>query len=166
VDRAVSVRSRGRARGAKAGRRGLSAFTPGLSALALLAFAAGCVVDERRSGLPPGAQAALDELTADVAAGRFDEVYADAAAEWREAVSADESRAILARVRDRLGRVQSRAPVRASEQGEEGAAGHSLSVAYNTRFERGDAVEFVTLVERDGRWRLARYSVNSEALKP
>lgn len=122
-------------------------------------------MDARRNGLPAGAQTAIDELTEEIAAGSFSQIYAGAADEWRATVSAEESEKILARVRDRLGRVQSRVPLRATDQPNT-SAGHTLSVSYNTKFERADAIESVTLVERDGRWQLARYSVNSDALKP
>lgn len=121
-------------------------------------------MDERRSGLPAGAQTAIDDLTEEISAGNFAQVYADAADEWRANVSADENDKILARVRERLGRVQSRVPVSAIEQAQ-GAAGHTLQLSYNTKFERADAVESFTLVEREGRWLLARYTVNSDALK-
>jgi hypothetical protein len=123
-----------------------------------------CHMDERRSGLPAGAQTAIDDLTEEISAGNFAQVYADAADEWRANVSADENDKILARVRERLGRVQSRVPVSAIEQAQ-GAAGHTLQLSYNTKFERADAVESFTLVEREGRWLLARYTVNSDALK-
>ena len=128
---------------------------------------AGCAVDERSSGLPAGAQAAIDRLTEHYAEGRFAEIYAEAADEWRAAVGTDESRAVLERARERLGRVVSRATVRAAVQ--EGGAGtqgaRTVSVNYNTKFERADAHESITLVERDGHWQLARYTVNSDALK-
>ncbi len=128
----------------------------------------GCAVDRHRSGLPAGAQEAIDELTREVAAGEYARVYEQAADEWRASVSAEENEKILARVRDALGRVQSRSPLRASEGGDAagGRGEHTVSVSYNTRFERGDAVESFTLVERSGRWQLARYSVNSDALRP
>jgi hypothetical protein len=124
-----------------------------------------CAIDHQRSGLPAGAQTVIDELTEEIAAGEFKQVYANAADEWRATVSAEESEKILSRVRDQLGRVQSRVPLRATDQ-PNAAAGHTLSVSYNTKFERADAIESVTLVERDGRWQLARYAVNSDALKP
>ncbi|MDT7604672.1 MAG: hypothetical protein QOF61_2669 [Acidobacteriota bacterium] len=126
----------------------------------------GCAVDQHRSGLPSGAQNVVDDLTDAIAAGNFSQIYAGAADEWRATVSPEESEKILARVRDRLGRVQSRVPVRATEQADAGGAvGHTLSISYNTKFERADAIESFTLVERQGRWQLARYSVNSDALK-
>jgi hypothetical protein len=137
---------------------------------ALVAFALllpACTVDERRSGLPPAAQGAIDRLTEHFAERRFAEIYAEAADEWRAATTADQSRATLERARETLGRVVSRAAVRAAEQQNSSGdlRGHTLSVSYNTKFERADAIEQVTLVEREGRWQLARYSVNSDALK-
>jgi hypothetical protein len=132
------------------------------SALLLSSFA--CAVDQQRSGLPAGAQTVIDELTEQIAAGEFRQVYANASDEWRATVSAEENETILARVRDKLGRVQSRVPLSAKDQ-PGGAAGHTLLVSYNTKFERADAIESVTLVERQGRWQLARYAVNSDALK-
>ncbi|HLL77259.1 MAG TPA: DUF4019 domain-containing protein [Pyrinomonadaceae bacterium] len=137
-----------------------------LSAFCLLLFSS-CGVDERRGSLPPGAQAAIDRLTEHYAEGRFAEIYSEAADEWRAAATADQSRATLERARERLGRVVSRAAVRAAVQ-ENGAGttgARSVSVNYNTKFERADAHEAITLVERDGRWQLARYTVNSDALK-
>jgi hypothetical protein len=137
-----------------------------LTAFCSLLFS-GCAVDDRRSGLPAGAQQAIDRLTEHYAEGRFAEIYAEAADEWRAAVAADESRAALERARERLGRVVSRATVRASVQ--ENGAGtqgdRTVSVNYNTKFERADAHEAITLVERQGRWQLARYTINSDALK-
>jgi hypothetical protein len=126
-----------------------------------------CAVDDRRAGLPAGAQDAIDRLTGHYAEGRFAEIYAEAADEWRAAATADESRSTLARAREQLGRVVSRSTVRASVQ-EAGPAtngARAVSLNYNTKFERADAHEAVTLVERDGRWQLARYTVNSDALK-
>jgi len=43
--------------------------------------------------------------------------------------------------------------------------GHSLVAAYRTSFEHGDGMETFTLLERSGRWYLARYFVTSDALK-
>lgn len=142
-----------------------SAFCLLLSAFCFLLPA--CAIDERRSGLPPTAQVAIDRLTEHLAERRFAEIHAEAADEWRAAATADASRAVLERGRETLGRVVSRAPVRAAEQQNSSGElrGHTLSLTYNTKFERADAIEQLTLVERDGRWQLARYTVNSDALK-
>src|SRR5918992_1156477 len=71
-----------------------SAYCLLLTAFCLLVFSS-CAVDERRSGLPPGAQAAIDRLTEQYAERRFAEIYAEAADEWRAAATEDQSRATL-----------------------------------------------------------------------
>ncbi|MCA1628560.1 MAG: DUF4019 domain-containing protein [Acidobacteria bacterium] len=141
-------------------------FVLRLSVFALLTAAA-CDVDERRSGLTPETLAAIDDVTDNIAQGRFDELYAEAAEEWRAAATPEQSRQILERVRATLGKVESRAPVSAKEQQGTNADGNTrtLIVTYNTKFERANGMETFTLVERDGHWQLARYFVNSDALK-
>jgi Protein of unknown function (DUF4019) len=136
-------------------------------AFCLFAFAFNsCAVDERR-GVPEGAQATVDRVTEDIEAGRDDKLYAEAADEWRAAVTADENARILARVRQRLGRVESRALHTGREQQSASPplSGHALELIYQTRFERGSAMETFTLLERGGDWLLAGYSVNSDLLK-
>ncbi|HZH90685.1 MAG TPA: DUF4019 domain-containing protein [Pyrinomonadaceae bacterium] len=137
-----------------------------LGALLCLSFAlsAACGTGQKRSGLPPEAQATIDAVTNDLARGDYEKIYTDAAEEWRRTASADESRANLERIRTSLGNVLSRAQLSANEA-LTGDTDHTLVVGYNTRFERADAIETFTLVERDGRWMLARYAVNSNALR-
>lgn len=137
-----------------------------LCALVCLAFAliTACGVGQKRSGLPLNAQSSIDSITADIARGDYEKIYADAADEWRRTASAEESRANLERLRNVLGNVLSREQLGAREQ-EAVVEGHTLVVSYNTKFERADAIETFTLVERSGRWLLARYAVNSNALK-
>jgi hypothetical protein len=108
-------------------------------------------------------QAVIDRVTEDVAAGRDDQLYAEAAPEWRERVTAEENRRLLARVRERLGRVQSRALHTGTERAAGGA--RTLVVSYQTTFERGTGMETFQLAERDGRWLLVGYGVTSDALK-
>ena len=126
----------------------------------------GCAVDERRE-IPAGARATVERVTEDIAAGRDAKVYEEAAEEWRATVSADESARKLARVRERLGRVESRALHTGREQQSAAAplSGHTLELVYQTRFERGSAMERFTLLERGGEWLLAGYSVSSDVLK-
>jgi hypothetical protein len=141
-----------------------------LSTTALvLALNAACGVGQKRSGLPAAAQASIDNITSDLARGDYAKIYAEAADEWRSTANADESRANLERIRATLGNVLNRAQLGAQERenasGANGPAGRTLVVSYNTKFERADAIETYTLVERSGRWLLARYAVNSNALK-
>ena len=134
---------------------------------ALGALAVACGLDERRSGVPPEAQAVIDRVTEDIAAGRDEKLYREAAEEWRRAATPDESRAAIARVRERLGRIEGRTLYGGTERDGPGGElpGHTLVVRYQTKFERGIGMETFTLVERDGRWLLARYAVNSDALR-
>ena len=126
-----------------------------------------CGVEQRRSGLPSGAQSAIDNITNDLTRGDYEKIYAEAAEEWRRTNKPDESRANLERISNALGQMLSRAQLSAQERENASGdlAGHTLSVSYNTKFERADAIETFTLVERSGRWLLARYAVNSNALK-
>ena len=137
-----------------------------ISVFCVLLFAFACSVDERRE-IPAGAQAAVERVTEDIAAGRDAKVYEEAAEEWRAAVSDDENARILSRVRERLGRVESRALHTGREQAAASAplSGHTLELVYQTRFERGEAMERFTLLEREGRWLLAGYSVTSDVLR-
>ena len=125
-----------------------------------------CAVEERRD-VPAAALATVERVTEDIAAGRDEKVYLEAAPEWRAQVSAEESSRILGRVRERLGRVESRQLTKGTEQ--QSAApplsGHALELFYSTRFERGSATERFTLLERGGEWLLAGYTVSSDVLK-
>jgi hypothetical protein len=133
----------------------------------IIALAPACTVGERHSGLPPAAQNAIDTISDDITAGRDDKIYEEAAAEWRQAATPEQSHASFERVRNSFGRTLSRALVegRDEQSGTGALQGHTLTATFNTRFERGDAIETFTLVEREGRWRLARYAVHSDVLR-
>ncbi|MDT5267976.1 MAG: hypothetical protein QOH49_162 [Acidobacteriota bacterium] len=137
-----------------------------LTTVSCLLLFSSCAVNELR-GVPAVAQATVERVTEDIAAGRDEKVYQEAAEEWRAQVSAEENARILARVRERLGRVENRALTKGTEQ--QSAApplsGHALELVYSTRFERGSATERFTLLERGGDWLLAGYAVSSDALK-
>ena len=125
-----------------------------------------CAEEERRD-IPAGARATVERVTEDIAAGRDEKVYQEAAPEWRAQVSAEENARILGRVRERLGRVESRALHQGKEQQSASPplSGHALELFYATRFERGSATERFTLLERGGEWLLAGYTVSSDVLK-
>jgi hypothetical protein len=171
VDRALKGKSR-KAKGK--GSDALRARNFYLASRLLLTFAFcllplafnGCAVNELR-GIPAGAQATVERVTEDIAAGRDEKVYGEAAEEWRAQVSAEENARILSRVRERLGRVESRALHKGTEQQSASPplSGHALELFYSTRFERGSATERFTLLERGGEWLLAGYTVSSDALK-
>jgi hypothetical protein len=141
--------------------------------LSLVLAAASCGVEQKRSGLPPEAQVAVNAITDDLARGDYEKIYAEAAEEWRQTARPEESRAHLERIRNALGGVLSRAQLSAQEREHEARSvstrsnrtERTLVVSYNTKFERADAIETFTLVERRGRWQLARYAVKSNALR-
>lgn len=137
----------------------------GISILALTAAACGQGV--RRSGMPAAAQAVLETALEDIDAGRYEELYQEASDEWRRDATLEQSKATFRTLHEKLGNVGTRTFETAHEEQTATApiAGHSLVVIYETSFERGDGMETFTLVERNGRWYLARYYVTSTALK-
>lgn len=137
----------------------------GIAVLALISPA--CKQGVRRSGIPAEAQSALDTSLEDIDAGRYEKLYQEAADEWRSDATLDQSKATFQKLRERLGRVRTRSLQSAREEQTSTApiAGHSVVVVYQTSFELGDGMETLTLLERGGRWYLARYYVTSIALK-
>ena len=174
MDRVMKTGVRGRGPGA--GKRSvlsLPATGPGrpapllLLTLCLFTFASvSCAVDERRQ-VSPEAQATIDRVTEDIASGRDEKLYEEAADEWRASISAEDNGERLEQLRARLGRVRSRAIHSGTEKDNASGKlpGHSLVVTYQTTFERATAMETFTLLEREGRWLLAGYTVTSDALK-
>jgi hypothetical protein len=147
-------------------RAALSSFLTFAFCLFTFAFLQACAVDERHA-VPEGAQSAVERVTDDIAQGRDAKVYEEAAEEWRASVSSEENARMLSRVRERLGKVESRALHTGKEQQSASPplSGHTLELLYQTRFERGSAMERFTLVEREGRWLLTGYKVTSDTLR-
>jgi hypothetical protein len=127
----------------------------------------GCKQSVRRSGMPPGAQTVLDASMEDIDAGRYEKLYHEASDEWRNDTTLDESKVTFQKLRERLGKVRTRdlQSVREEQTSTAPIAGHSVIAVYQTSFEQGNGMETFTLVERAGRWYLARYYVTSNALK-
>lgn len=149
------------------GRCGISRHINCLMLGALLLAAHGCALVASREGVPSAAQAAIDAVSRDITEDNYEKVYNEAAEEWRKARTPDESKTILKTLKEKLGNVKSRSFHSATEQRNTGGQlpGHVFIIAYQTSFERGEGMETFTLVERDGQWQLARYFVNSNALK-
>ncbi len=126
-----------------------------------------CSQTVRRSGVPAGAQAVIDSSIEDIDAGRYEKLYHEAADEWRNDATLDESKATFQRLRNKLGSVRTRSLQSArEEQTSTGPVkGHSVVVVYQTSFERGEGMETLTLLEHGGQWYLARYFVSSSALR-
>jgi hypothetical protein len=147
-------------------RQSRSFFVYSFTLCAVLVFA-GCNASLRRSGIPAGAQTTLDTAIEDIDAGRYDKLYQEASDEWRSQSTLDASRAMFEKISARLGRARTRSLQTAREEqtGTAPVAGHSVTVIYQTSFDRGEGMETFTLVERSGRWYLAKYYVSSSGLK-
>jgi hypothetical protein len=67
----------------------------------------------------------------------------------------------------KLGKARTRTQQTAREEQTSTApvAGHSVTVIYQTTFDRGEAIETFTLVEHGGKWALAKYYVSSSGLR-
>jgi hypothetical protein len=141
-------------------------FAHALSLFIVLGLA-GCNASVRRSGIPAGAQTALQTAIDDIDAGRYDKLYQEASDEWRSQSSAEESNATLQKMRDKLGHARTRTQQTAREEQTSTApvAGHSVSVIYQTTFDRGEGIETFTLIEHGGQWALAKYYVSSSGLR-
>ena len=110
----------------------------------------------------------LDTAIEDIDTGRYDKIYNEAADEWRRDTTLEESKATFERLREKLGRATDRSLQTAREEqtGTAPVAGHSLIAIYQTSFEQNRrAMETFTLVERNGKWYLAKYFVSSTALQ-
>jgi hypothetical protein len=112
-------------------------------------------------------ESAINAVADDIAQERYDKVYDESSELWKQDVSKEQSSEVLKTLRVRLGKVETRTLHSATQQQNSGGVlkGNVYVVTYQTKFELGEGMETYTLVERDGRWLLARYLVNSTALK-
>lgn len=133
----------------------------------LVLWSCSCTLTASREGIPAQAQETIDAVTEQMAQGRFDEIYQQAAEEWRRASTPEQSKAFFSTLKSKLGNIKSRAFLSAKDQQNTGGPiqGHSFIITYHTTFERAEGMETFTLLEQDNRWLLAGYFVNSDALK-
>lgn len=141
----------------------------------LNAFVFACDVDERQSGVPAKAQQVIGSFTEDFNSGRYSKIYEEAAEEWRGRVTLEQSNQTFATLKERLGAIKpgDRTYISGRQQQNPGAGlpANSLVIRYNTKFKRADetesdGIETFTLIERDGRFQVAGYSVSSNLLNP
>ena len=126
-----------------------------------------CSQDVQRGRVPPEVQEVVARIGDQISQERYDQVYNESSERWKQEVTLDRSNEVFKTLRTKLGKVESRSLTYANEQENSGGPlkGHVFILSYRTRFERGDAGETFTLVEENGSWLLARYLVNSTALK-
>jgi uncharacterized protein YbcC (UPF0753/DUF2309 family) len=133
--------------------------------VSLSAFA--CGLQTERRGLPAEVEAAVGTVSDDIAAERYEKIYNEGSELWRQDATLEQSTATFKTLRSKLGLVENRTLQSATEQQNSGGPlkGRAYLVTYRTTFQNGEGMETFTLVERDGHWLLARYFVNSTALK-
>ncbi len=134
-----------------------------LSALSVAA----CRPDVDRGRVPTEVQDVITSVGENIAQERYEQIYNDSSELWKRDATLEQSNEVFKTLRSKLGRVESRSLNSATEQQNSGGPlkGHVFLLSYETHFERGDGMENFTLIEENGQWRLARYFVNSTALK-
>jgi len=149
-----------------AGSRGRSRSRTITFALALL-LTTSCGLKNSSAGIPPEVESVIGTVTDDIAQERYDKVYSESSELWKHDASPQQSTEVLKTLHSKLGKVESRAMNSATEQQNSGGAlkGHAFIVSYQTKFERGEAMETFTVIEENGKWKLARYLVSSTGLK-
>ena len=150
---------------------GADALDRGLRAVSvsfLLAFMFGCGGQGVGLGrVPSEVQEVVNHVGDQIGQERYDQIYAESSDLWKQSVTQDQSNQTFKTLRDKLGQIENRTLHSATQQQNSGGAlkGNVYILRYQTRFERGEGMETFTLVEQDGRWKLARYFVNSTALQ-
>ncbi len=135
--------------------------------LAVVMVATACGLQSQGSSIPAEVEAVIGNVTDDIATERYDKIYNEASELWRQQLSQEESAAVFKTLRAKLGKMENRSLHSATRQNNSGGAlqGNAFIVSYQTKFEKGEGMETFTLLERDRQWQLARYFVNSTALK-
>src|SRR5687768_17146715 len=131
------------------------------------ATALACGVGNQRTRVPSEVEEVVANIGTNLDQERYEQIYNDSSDLWKQDVTLEQSNQVFKTLRTKLGKVENRALHSAAEQQNSGGAlkGHAFILSYETRFERGSGMETFTLIEQDGRWRLARYLVNSTDLK-
>jgi hypothetical protein len=132
-----------------------------------LATVSACQQQTDRARVPIEVQEVIANVGENIAQERYEEIYNESSELWKKDVSLEQSNDVFKTLRTKLGKIQSRSLNSATEQHNSGGPlkGHVFILSYETRFERGDGMETFTLIEENRRWALARYFVNSTALK-
>jgi hypothetical protein len=142
-----------------------AALVPGFFFLLLTLTA--CQQTTERGRVPSEVQEVVAHVGDLIAQERYEQIYNESSGLWKNDVTLEQSNQVFKTLREKLGKVETRALHEATEQQNSGGAlkGHVFILRYETRFERGAGMETFTLIEDNGRWLLARYLVNSTALQ-
>jgi hypothetical protein len=128
---------------------------------------AACRQDVDRPRVPSEVSEVVANVGENIDQERYEQIYNESSDLWKKDVTLEQSNEVFKTLRTKLGKVESRTLHSATEQQNSGGVlkGHIYILTYQTRFANGDAMETFTLIEDNGRWELARYFVNSTALK-
>jgi hypothetical protein len=142
-----------------------AALVPGFFFLLLTLTA--CQQTTERGRVPSEVQEVVAHVGDLIAQERYEQIYNESSGLWKNDVTLEQSNQVFKTLREKLGKVETRALHEATEQQNSGGPlkGHVFILRYETRFERGAGMETFTLIEDNGRWLLARYLVNSTALQ-
>jgi hypothetical protein len=135
--------------------------------LVLVTIGAACNQSSDSNRVPLEVEEVVKTVGDEINQERYEQIYNDSSDLWKQDVTLEQSNDVFRALRTKLGKIQSRSLHSATEQQNSGGPlkGHAYILSYQTRFERGDGMENFTLIEQNGRWLLARYFVNSTALK-
>ena len=126
-----------------------------------------CGGDVGRTRVPTEVLEVVDNVGDQIAQERYEQIYNESSELWKKDVTLEQSNEVFKTLHTKLGKVESRSLNSANEQQNSGGAlkGHVYILSYETNFEHGAGMETFTLIEENGHWLLARYFVNSTALK-
>jgi len=143
--------------------RFISFFLILLSSLMVLA----CRQDADGARVPSEVNEVIRNIGDNIDQERYEQIYNESSELWKKDVTLEQSNEVFKTLRTKLGKVESRTLHSATEQQNSGGVlkGHVYILTYQTRFANGDGMETFTLIDDNGRWELARYFVNSTALK-
>ena len=126
-----------------------------------------CQQEGGRGRVPGEVNEAVTRVTELIAQERYEQIYEESSELWKNDVTLEQSNETFKKLRTKLGRVETRSLNGATEQENSGGVlkGHVYILSYETHFELGDGMENFTFIKENGQWLLARYFVNSTALK-
>ena len=138
-----------------------------LVGLMLAAMTCACGTANQGKRVPAEVEDVVLNIGSNIDQERYEQIYSDSADLWTRDATLEQSNEVFKTLRSKLGKVENRSLHSATEQQNSGGPlkGHIFILRYETRFERGSGMETFTLTEENGRWRLARYLVNSTDLK-
>src|SRR5690348_5414829 len=129
-----------------------------LIALLIVLSVSACSREVERPRVPTEVLDVVTTVGDQIAQERYEQIYNESSDLWKKDVTLEQSNEVFKTLQTKLGKVESRSLHSAAEQQNSGGTlkGHVFILSYQTRFERGAAMETFTLIDDNGHWRLAR----------